>query len=472
MKLIKVIFGILIILMISLCVFHFLFNQHKKETSNRPDKVLLIIVDTLRADHLGCYGYQGADTKNIDNFAKSGASFSQAISPIPETGPAVSSILTSLYPYNHGVRENTTPLPRKNRTLAEILKKKGFQTAAFTDTFPFRILRILQGFDSFHKRVPVRSSEKEAVKAAIGEPLSWLKKKKNKKTFALIHFYDPHMPYTPITLSQRTQSINYQGPYTGKFGPLLLLWGGKSTINKKDIAYMTSLYDDEVKFVDRCVGIILDELKKLGYYNRTLVIITADHGESLGEHDYYFDHGDFLYEDQIRVPLIMRFPNMPEKGKIINAQVRTIDIMPTILHILDIDYKGPQDGVSLLPLIWGKKRLLATRHAFSESDSIHFRNLNNRGFIEGNKGKHVSLRKDGMKLIYVPQRPEGEFELYDLAKDPLELSNLIEEKPEIAKEMKKALFEWMVKQMKSKSKKEKLDEEARKILESLHYIHK
>ncbi|MCK4496440.1 MAG: hypothetical protein KAU91_08830, partial [Candidatus Aminicenantes bacterium] len=114
----------------------------------------------------------------------------------------------------------------------------------------------------------------------------------------------------------------------------------------------------------------------------------------------------------------------------------------------------------------------ATRHAFSESDYINFGNLNNRGFIEGNRGKHVSMRKDGMKLIYVPQRPEGEFELYDLAKDPLELSNLIEEKPEIAKEMKKALFKWMVKQMKSKSKKEKLNEEARKILESLHYIHK
>lgn len=440
--------------------------------SNVPDNVLLVIMDTVRADHLGCYGYAWAETPNLDGLAREGALFANAVSQVPETGPSVSSILSSLYPHNHGVRVNTKPLPRKVVTLAEILKKNGFQTAAFTDTFPLYNLNILQGFDHFQKRIFDRSLEEAAIESVIRGPLDWMEKQKDKRIFILMHFYDAHMPYRPVVPSQRTKALNYKDEFTGSYGPVMLLWKNEYTINDADVANMVSLYDDEIRFIDICLGRICRELRQLGLWDRTLVAITADHGESLGDHDYYFDHGDYLYEDQIHVPLIFRYPRMPERGMVIEAQARTIDIMPTILHILKIKYGGKIDGVSLLPLIWGKKQILGTRYAFSESDLIDFGKWNNRGFISGVEGKHVAVRHNRMKLIYVPGKLDGEFELYNLEEDPGETNNVIEREPEVAAKLKKALSAWLVGQGRQEFKEEKLDKKTRDILESLHYIRK
>ena len=472
MKISKIVTVVLIACLLLLSIFFLLSIRKKRTPPSKPEWVILIIVDTLRADRLGCYGYQTSGTENIDALADTAALFLQAISPCPETGPAVSSILTSLYPHNHGVRANMNLLPAKVITLAEILKKNGFKTSAFVDTYPMRKLRILQGFDYIQKRRHALSSTEEAIESAVREPLTWIEKNKEEKIFTLIHFYDPHMPYRPAKLSQTTLSLNYDGRYEGHYGPALLLWTKDWTINEKDLAYMSSLYDDEIRFVDNYMGRLTLELKKMGAENKTLLVFTADHGEALGEHDYYFDHGDCLYEHQTRVPLIIDYPQMPKRGLVIDTQVRTIDIMPTILHILEVEHQGHQDGVSLVPLLWGKKDVLGTRYAFSESDFIQLNSYNNRGYTQGIKGKHLSVRTDGMKFIYVPQRPGGEFELYDLTQDPEEIINIVKDSPEIAREMSKVLFDWLSNQKQWDTKEEPLDEEARKILESLHYIRK
>jgi arylsulfatase A-like enzyme len=233
---------------------------------------------------------------------------------------------------------------------------------------------------------------------------------------------------------------------------------------------MVSLYDDEISFVDRAVGKILDEMKKLGLDRKTLVIVMADHGESLGEHGYYFDHGDLLYENQLRVPLIIRYPGMPGRGKTIEPQVRTVDLMPTILQIMDIKYSGMIDGASLLPLIHGRKASPGTGYAFSETDTISFSNMNCRGYIEGVAGKHISVRTDGFKLIYIPKRQEPVFELYDLRRDPLESRNIIGENTAAGDELKRVLFRWLSRPRRPPTPREKLGEETQKILKSLGYV--
>jgi predicted AlkP superfamily pyrophosphatase or phosphodiesterase len=191
----------------------------------RPDKVVLILLDTVRADHLGCYGYSRAETRNIDGFAESGVRFAQAITSIPETGPAVSSLFTSLYPINHGHRDNVTGLGDENVTLAEILRKSGYETVAFTEAFPFFDLGVLQGFA--HRADRPELKDKDDLKDKTAHFLAWLNENREKKFFAFVHFYNAHMPYAPPVRSERTKRLNYHGAYDGLFGPVVELWQKK-----------------------------------------------------------------------------------------------------------------------------------------------------------------------------------------------------------------------------------------------------
>lgn len=432
----------------------------------------MIVVDTLRPDHLSSYGYSGRDTPHIDSLAHSGTTFTQAINSIPETGPAMSSLLTALYPYRHGVRANVFPMPQKTLSMIPILKNQGFKTAAFTDTFPFRRLKILKGFDFFHRRVPVKTSEEAFVASAVDPPLSWLKQNRDEKFFVLIHYYDAHLPYTPYRPSEQTQALGYSGPYNGDLGPAMTLWDNRLEVDLEDVRYMRSLYDDEIQYVDRYIGILLEELERLGIKDETLLIFTADHGEAFGEHAYYFDHGDLLYEHQIRIPLIFRYPALIPGGSKVDVQVRSVDVLPTIFQLLGQRPRERKDGVSLAPLFRGEKDLLGTHYAVSESDAINFLNPNCRGYVDGVKGKHFSIRKGGKKLIYVPGHPEREFEFYDLVTDPGEAHDLMPEKPAAARELVEYLRKWLSQQSVLKDDREKLDKQAEEILQSLGYIHK
>jgi len=461
-------FGIILFLGCSLVW----FSACRQPEASVPDRVILIVADTLRPDHLSCYGYQARTTPHIDSLAQSGAIFTQAVNSIPETGPAVSSILTALYPYRHGVRANVFPMPQKTRSMVQVLRDQGFKTAAFTDTFPFRRLKILKGFDFFHRRVPVKTSEADYVASAVDPPVSWLRQNKNEKFFVLIHYYDAHLPYKPLQPSEKTQDLDYSGPYNGDMGPAMTLWDDRLEVNSEDVRYMESLYDDEIQYVDRYLGILLEELENLGIKDETLLVFTADHGEAFGEHAYYFDHGDLLYEDQIRIPLIFQYPSVVPEGSRFDLQVRSVDILPTIFQLLGQKPRERRDGVSLAPVFKGKKDLLGTRFAVCESDAINFLNPNCRGYVDGVKGKHFSIRRDGKKLIYIPGHPNREFEFYDLESDPGETQNLMPDTPAAARELVEYLRKWLSQQSVLKSDREKLDKQAEEILKSLGYIHK
>ncbi len=361
--------------------------------SRRPLNVLLITLDTTRADHLGSYGYALARTPRLDGLAKEGVRCADAISAAPITLPSHSSIMTGLLPPAHGVRDNGTyALGDDAVTLAERLKRAGYRTQAFVSALVLnRRYNLVQGFDGYDddlwseseaKLFMIRSrpGEKTAARAA-----AWLDRwaaaeqprppARRRPFFVWMHLFDAHQPYH-ASAADRMLSI--------------------------------SPYDAEIAVLDRSVGRVLDELAKLGALDDTLVIVTADHGESLGEHGEK-THAVFIYDATVRVPLILRCPRLLPRGEVYGGPVRSVDLVPTILAALKLPGGEETQGVDLLPAFRGE---VPPPELPQYSESL----LSEVGF---GMAPLYGVRSGGFKWIRAP-RPE----VYDLAKDPHEVKNL------------------------------------------------
>ena len=357
--------------------------------------VLLITIDTLRADRLGCYGSRTVKTPNIDALAAGGTLFEETITPVPLTLPSHASILTGRYPAEHGIRDNGFyRLPKGYPTLATEFAKAGYQTAAFVASGTLNgVFGLNQGFDLYDDMSVVKGrtqltdrSERPAdkVTAKVAE---WLKNSVKKPFFLWVHYFDPHAPYEPPE--------SYREKYRGR------------------------LYDGEVAFTDREVGRLLKVLKEAGFERDTLVILTADHGESLGEHGE-MSHGVFLYRATMHVPLIFSGPGVPA-GKPISSMARLIDICPTILSYAHLNKNFSCSGRDLWPIIAGR--------SIPEGELIYIEteapaNLMGWSALKG-------LRTDRFKFIALPAR-----ELYDIRADPGENHNLITSQPDVAAAMR------------------------------------
>lgn len=350
--------------------------------------VLLFTLDTTRADHIGCYGYTNIRTPNIDGLAAGGVMFRNATAQVPLTLPSHSSIFTGTYPFVHGVRDNGGfYLEPENVTLAEILKQKGWATSAFVGAFVLDSRwGINQGFDHYYDNFDFAKYKKislDSVQREGGEVIKaffdWFKTNGDRRFFSWIHFYDPHTPYEPPE--------PYKSEYSGR------PWG---------------LYDGEIAYVDSLIGKVLESLREKGVLDKTIVVIAADHGESLGEHGES-SHAFFIYDATVSVPLILKLPAVNSKAKIIDAQVENVDIMPTLLDLLGIAVPKEVQGRSLAPLLVGS-RAGADRMAYSESyyPRYHY------GWSE-----LKSLRTARYQYIQAP-RPE----LYDVVGDPMERTNI------------------------------------------------
>ena len=417
----KKVFIIFSFLIISLCILAFLFlikpNLRKEsfakifesfESQMRPVdidqmNIVLFTIDTLRADHLECYGYDRVKTPNINRLASEGILFEHNIVQAPLTLPSHSSIFTGTHPLYHGMRDNGGFYLEENHiTLAEALKNRAYSTGAFVGAFVLDSRWGLdQGFDYYYdnfdltkyKTVSLDSVQRRGDEV-LSEAYKWLEKNSHNKFFAWIHLYDPHTPYDPPE--------PYKTQYSGRrFG----------------------LYDGEIAYVDLLMGDFRNFMEEKNLLDKTLIIFTGDHGESLGEHKENA-HGFFIYDSDIRVPLIIRFPENKFQGNIIPNQVRSIDIMPTILNMLG--EKSPENvqGKSILPLILGKQGGEALS-AYSETywPRYHY------GWSE-----LKSLRKGQYKFIDAP-KPE----LYDILEDPGEVNNLVNKKATLSHEMKREL---------------------------------
>lgn len=366
----------------------------------RTPNVLLISIDTLRADRLGSYGHAAARTPVLDALAARGLRFAQATTVAPLTLPAHASLLTGTFPTFHGVRDNGQfYLGEEQVTLAEVLAARGYRTGGFVGAFVLdRRWGTAQGFDTFFDDFDLAKYEMAAGIDAAQRPanevvdraLDWIRQDSPAPFFAWVHLYDPHAPYAAPE------------PYASQFP-----------------ADMHGAYDAEVAFTDAQVGRLLDALREAGALDDTIVVVVADHGESLGEHQEQ-QHGFFIYDAATQVPLVVAGPEVP--ARVVTEQVRIVDVMPTILDALAVERPAAVQGESLLPTGRGERlRLLA----FAESwyPRYHY------GWSE-----LTALRDGRYKFIAAPRR-----ELYDLRNDPGERINLAESNPRLADGMARAL---------------------------------
>lgn len=363
--------------------------------------LLLITVDTLRADRLGSYGYEPAETPRLDRLAAAGIRFEEVVAPAPLTLPSHASLMTSMNPPSHGIRDNAAfEISAGAHMLAELLRTAGYETGAFVGAYVLHSRWGLnRGFDIYEDRFDyVESGAQQRVVERLGEEvvepvLDWLAHPREAPFFAWVHLYDPHDPYKA------------PDPFGSRFA-------GQP-------------YDGEVAYSDFQVGRILDALSRSGNSDKTLVVVTSDHGESLGDHDES-THGFFLYDPTVLVPLIFRLPDGHAAGLVVPEQVRLIDVAPTILDLLELGSPASFEGQSLLPYLSGEGgKAGPARAAYTETyvPRFHF----------GWQELH-GLRRDGYKYILAP-RPE----LYLLSADPAETENLIETQPQRAAAMRAEL---------------------------------
>ena len=354
----------------------------------KPKNVLLITLDTMRADRLGVYGYPAARTPNLDALARRGVRFDDATTVAPITGPAHAAILTGLYPARFGVRDNViTPLPASAQTLAERFSAGGFATGGFVGAFILdRPYGFAQGFETFRGFNRVDSgTEANAERTAdvvVDDARQWIGTLANGRPFfGWVHLYDAHLAYEPPSPFEQS-------------------------------------YDGEVAFVDQQIGRLIDSLRSRGMLDETLVVVIGDHGESLGEHGEE-NHGIFVYDSVLRIPFLVAGPGVPA-GVTVHEQVRALDVVPTVLERLGMPAMEKLDGVTLGPLLAGGKRE-APPASYAESYYPRF----HYGWSELR-----AIRADGWKAIEAPKR-----ELYNLRQDPSERNNLYAQQQALADRM-------------------------------------
>ena len=368
--------------------------------------LILVTLDTTRADRIGAYGSRAVPTPNLDRIASEGVLFETAISPVPLTLPAHSSILTGRYPASHGVRHNGIyRLPEEEVTLAERLRDSGFHTAAVVGAYVLnRGFGTAQGFDVYDDvnagsgTLPGPDHQLEAQRTAdeVNEQVfRVLDGHASERFFLWVHYYDPHMPYAPPERPGRV----LEG--TG--------------------------YDREISYVDACFGNLMDRLARDGLLDRSILVVVGDHGESLGEHGEE-THGLLLYEGAIHVPFFIRAPGLLPRGKRVDGPVGLTDVVPTVLELLGQPPLERSEGKSLLPRISGTE---------GPSGSIAFAETL-MGRLEYGWSDLYVAREGRFKYIQAPTP-----ELYDLERDPGERENLARIEPWRAEDLAARMQEWL-----------------------------
>jgi len=319
------------------------------EEQRRPN-VLLITVDTLRADYLGAYGSSAARTPNIDRLAREGTLFEQAAAPMPMTRPTHASILTARYPREHGVVNNAISLPDTSRTLAEALRAEGYQTGAFVAVALLSAeAGFAQGFETF--RSPTTSKQRPADEV-VPEALEWLAGiSSNEPFFLWTHLFDPHLPYAPPAEYRDGSESAVEGGLPEVSWSVLreIARTNAGDVPASVLRQAKSLYRGEIAYADHWVGRLLEEVDRLRGLDDTMVVLTADHGECF-EDGTYFEHSDCLTQAALRVPLIVRYPPEFAGGARRLGQVSSIDVAPTVLRVLGLDGFADQSGRSLQEL--------------------------------------------------------------------------------------------------------------------------
>ncbi len=397
-----------------------------------PPNVLLISVDTLRADYLGAYG-GAVPTPSFDALAKEGVLFEKTVSHAPITLPSHASILTGSYPIAHGVRDNGSfRLDASQNSLAEVFQASGYRTAAFVGSFALDSrFGLDQGFDVYDDDYGDTSElgefhvSERAAEAVLDSAQAWLDELNDERWFVFIHLFDPHFPYAPPPPFGREYADD---PYAG-----------------------------EVAYVDSALGHFLDELRKAGKLSNVLIVATADHGEGLGEHGEK-THAMFAYDSTLHVPLILNWQSFLPEGVRVPSRVRLIDLAPTVAELAGLEAPQGCQGRSLIPIVTGVEKP-EDRDSYFEAMTFH---------LNRDLAPLTGLYHGPHKYIDLPIP-----ELYDLGADPQESDNLFEIQPEFGRQAASVLDQLITShstEVTGEIRTAELDRETVARMESLGYL--
>jgi len=412
-------------------------------------KAILIVLDTLRADHLGCYGYFRNTSPNIDELAKNGILFKGSYSTAITTGAGFTSIITGLPPIKHRFYNTPFNIPNLNHlddtipTIAQVIQmlEKGVTTAAFDNLMNFSspMDHLVRGMEYYINPTGNPKRHCQLIGKKINEKLlKWIEEHKDKSFFAFVHYWDPHTPYNhpekfhgifnhkPGNLDDlKIEKAPSGYEYIPGWGKIDKVWENfkirYETTGEEYIAI--DLYDEEIRYVDFLVGEVIEKLKELKIDEETLIIITSDHGEQLGQHDYFLHYK--IIEGDIHIPIIISCPSSIDKGKTVEGFVQHIDIVPTILSYFEIEKPSHLEGINLFEIEKERDKIFVEGHEY-------------RGIIDG-------------KWKYIRSYLRAEEELYNLETDPMEEINIAEKGKSKFEEMREELDTWVWKNLEGKA---------------------
>jgi len=382
--------------------------------------VLLITIDTLRADHMGTYGYDRETSPAMDALGREGTVFEQAYTYWPKTRGSFVVMFTGRYPSRNGYSKHHPRLLDFNPTLASVLEAAGYRTAAAVDN-PNVAARLgyRKGFGTYRETWEESDlvTEMDRSRAITGEGVRFLREHSGARPFFLwLHYVNPHAPYTPpppydtAFLDAGADSGPRLPTVPGFLGGIPERW---AVPGRDNLGYYVAQYDGEIAAVDEEVGKVLDALRVSGAWDRTVIVLTSDHGESLGEHDYYFDHGQYLFDPSLRIPLLIVVPD-GGRGRRCDVMCSTLDLVPTVLDAVQVSYPPGLDGVTLTPFAKGE--------AGSRRERL---------FAQNDRNLSASWSRR-LKVVATPLEAGRRFALFDRSQDPEETRDVAADRPELA----------------------------------------
>jgi arylsulfatase A-like enzyme len=413
-----------------------------KAPRSRPPNVVLVTIDTLRADHLGSYGYEHDTSPNLDRFADDSARFSDAVSVSSWTLPGHASIMTGLFPSQHGVKSDMNALPPSADTLAERLKQAGYSTfAATSHVYLSRRWGFDQGFDEYDQRAAVGSPHKPVATSIVDSAIEWLRGagflggEPDKPFFAWLHVFDPHWDYAPPAPFSTQFDGGYDGTMRGDYASLrpfikaVVGYDQPPPLPERDLSQVNALYDGEIAYVDSEVGRFFEVLREYDQFDDALIVVTSDHGEEMMEHGSLEGHQWTLYEEVVRVPLIIQTPSggcmdgtRDGGGRVIARSVSTVGVAATVLDCVGVE---ADELPSLFGLLQGR-----TDYQSAAVDELLL------DLTVRHRTRTVALRTPEHKLIHTVG---GSTELYGPPAVGAEAENLAAQDPETAGRLKARL---------------------------------
>ncbi len=424
----------------------------------RPEHIFIIAIDALRPDHLGCYGYARDISPNIDGLARRGVVFQNAYANGPWTKPSVASLFSSLLPNIHRTVDRDHALPDQVQTMAESLKKNGYFTGFFNGGNPLiHECRFDQGFDFYQYQETLDSA------GVVGSVSSFLSQTQGKNLFIYIHLMDLHLPYH---LHDGNRELTAHAPRNFVPGAFKredvreLTARGELTADEK--TYLISLYDEQIRYSDNTVGKLVALFQAAGLLDRSLLILTSDHGEEFWDHDNY-EHAHSLYEEVLRVPLIMVNEHLPALW--LNSRVRLIDIFPSVMELVEPGFKkGKMAGAS----VWRYLKKDDGKRSVFAGGTLH----GDEKFclIRGDWKVILNTKDMTTNRPLIGFRAEDAVELYNLRTDPHERHNLRENQPKILAGLLKELGALINTESPIQARKQIIDKKTAERLKSLGYL--